>query len=168
MRDEGSSLAVIGYVLLGRDHLFAQTHLGADHRPRQRADLHQARPPAELDGAGADRGRPRPDGHGGGRPQERPSRADLLRFPDGAGGGDPDIVVDAWRIESASDNDELGLLSSAYQFGYRVALLATDAIILAVAEHTSWPLLLCAVRRPDGGRSGRDLPRKRAGARPTR
>jgi PAT family beta-lactamase induction signal transducer AmpG len=50
-----------------------------------------------------------------------------------------DIVVDAWRIESASDNDELGLLSSAYQFGYRVALLATDAIILAVAEHTSWP-----------------------------
>ncbi len=49
-----------------------------------------------------------------------------------------DIVVDAWRIESASDNDELGLLSSAYQFGYRVALLATDAIILAVAEHTSW------------------------------
>ncbi len=49
-----------------------------------------------------------------------------------------DIVVDAWRIESATDNDELGLLSSAYQFGYRVALLATDAIILAVAEHTNW------------------------------
>lgn len=49
-----------------------------------------------------------------------------------------DIVVDAWRIESAADNDELGLLSSAYQFGYRVALLATDAIILALAEHTSW------------------------------
>jgi MFS transporter, PAT family, beta-lactamase induction signal transducer AmpG len=50
-----------------------------------------------------------------------------------------DIVIDAWRIESASDNDELGLLSSAYQLGYRVALLATDAIILALAEHTSWP-----------------------------
>src|ERR1700730_6104060 len=26
-----------------------------------------------------------------------------------------DIVVDAWRIEAASDSDELGLLSSAYQ-----------------------------------------------------
>lgn len=51
-----------------------------------------------------------------------------------------DIVVDAWRIESAADNDELGLLSSAYQFGYRVALLATDALILALAEHTSWPI----------------------------
>jgi PAT family beta-lactamase induction signal transducer AmpG len=49
-----------------------------------------------------------------------------------------DIVIDAWRIESASNNDELGLLSSAYQFGYRMALLATDAIILVVAEHTSW------------------------------
>ena len=49
-----------------------------------------------------------------------------------------DIVIDAWRIESASDPDELGLLSSAYQLGYRVALLATDAVILVIAEHTSW------------------------------
>ena len=30
-----------------------------------------------------------------------------------------DIVVDAWRIEAASDSDELGLLSAAYQLGYR-------------------------------------------------
>jgi MFS transporter, PAT family, beta-lactamase induction signal transducer AmpG len=49
-----------------------------------------------------------------------------------------DIVIDAWRIESASDPDELGLLSSAYQLGYRMALLATDAVILVIAEHTSW------------------------------
>jgi PAT family beta-lactamase induction signal transducer AmpG len=49
-----------------------------------------------------------------------------------------DIVIDAWRIETASDPDELGLLSSAYQLGYRMALLATDAVILIVAEHTSW------------------------------
>ena len=49
-----------------------------------------------------------------------------------------DIVIDAWRIESAANNDELGLLSSAYQFGFRVALLATDAVILAVAEHFGW------------------------------
>jgi len=49
-----------------------------------------------------------------------------------------DIVIDAWRIESAKDADELGLLSSAYQFGYRVALLATDAIILVAAEHMGW------------------------------
>lgn len=49
-----------------------------------------------------------------------------------------DIVIDAWRIESAQDADELGLLSSAYQFGYRVALLATDALILIAAENMGW------------------------------
>lgn len=49
-----------------------------------------------------------------------------------------DIVIDAWRIESAATSNELGILSSAYQFGYRVALLATDALILILAEHTSW------------------------------
>src|SRR5580658_9870431 len=35
-----------------------------------------------------------------------------------------DIVIDAWRIESAESGEELGLLSSAYQFGYRIALIA--------------------------------------------
>src|SRR5436190_19732891 len=34
-----------------------------------------------------------------------------------------DIVVDAWRIEAAANSDELGLLSAAYQFGYRIAIL---------------------------------------------
>ena len=49
-----------------------------------------------------------------------------------------DIVVDAWRIESAEDGEELGLLSSAYQLGYRGALLATDALILALAARVGW------------------------------
>lgn len=51
-----------------------------------------------------------------------------------------DIVIDAWRIEIAEDGDELGLLSSAYQLGYRAALLATDALILIAAQHLSWPI----------------------------
>lgn len=51
-----------------------------------------------------------------------------------------DIVVDAWRIEAASDADELGLLSAAYQLGYRGALLVTDALILIVASHWGWPI----------------------------
>ena len=50
-----------------------------------------------------------------------------------------DIVVDAWRIEVAADGDELGLLSSAYQLGYRFALLLTEALILIVANHLGWP-----------------------------
>src|SRR4029077_7058946 len=49
-----------------------------------------------------------------------------------------DIVVDAWRIEAASDADELGLLSSAYQLGYRAAIIVTDALILISANHFGW------------------------------
>src|SRR3954447_5543309 len=49
-----------------------------------------------------------------------------------------DIVVDAWRIEAATNSDELGLLSAAYQFGYRVAVLVTEAAILIIANHFGW------------------------------
>jgi MFS transporter, PAT family, beta-lactamase induction signal transducer AmpG len=51
-----------------------------------------------------------------------------------------DIVVDAWRIEAASDSDELGLLSAAYQLGYRGALLVTDSLILISASRLGWPI----------------------------
>ena len=51
-----------------------------------------------------------------------------------------DIVIDAWRIESADDGDEQGLLASAYQFSYRLAILATDSLILIVAAAVGWRL----------------------------
>jgi len=51
-----------------------------------------------------------------------------------------DIVIDAWRIESSSDSDELGLLSAAYQLGYRAALIASEALILISANHLGWPV----------------------------
>jgi MFS transporter, PAT family, beta-lactamase induction signal transducer AmpG len=51
-----------------------------------------------------------------------------------------DIVIDAWRIEASSDSDELGLLSAAYQLGYRVAIIVTDALILISASHLGWRL----------------------------
>ena len=51
-----------------------------------------------------------------------------------------DIAVDAWRIEAAETSDELGLLSAAYQLGYRAALLATDSWILISANHLGWPI----------------------------
>ena len=50
-----------------------------------------------------------------------------------------DIVVDAWRIEAATDGDELGLLSSTYQLGYRLAIMVNDALILIIANHFGWP-----------------------------
>jgi PAT family beta-lactamase induction signal transducer AmpG len=49
-----------------------------------------------------------------------------------------DIVVDAWRIESADDGDEQGLLASAYQFSYRLAILAADSLILILAAAVGW------------------------------
>ena len=49
-----------------------------------------------------------------------------------------DIAVDAWRIETARDKDELGLLTSAYTMGYRTALLMSEAIILPIAQRIGW------------------------------
>jgi PAT family beta-lactamase induction signal transducer AmpG len=51
-----------------------------------------------------------------------------------------DIAIDAWRIEAASDSDEIGLMTSAAQVGYRVALLVTDALIIAMAARIGWSL----------------------------
>src|SRR2546425_3319613 len=51
-----------------------------------------------------------------------------------------DIVVDAWRIEVADNPDELGLLSSAYQLGYRAAIITTESLILIAAGHLGWPV----------------------------
>lgn len=49
-----------------------------------------------------------------------------------------DIAIDAWRIESARDADELGLLTSGYTFGYRTALLMSEAVILPIAQRIGW------------------------------
>ena len=51
-----------------------------------------------------------------------------------------DIVIDAWRIESAKDGKELAMLSTVYQMGYRGALLVTDALILILAARIGWGL----------------------------
>ncbi len=76
-----------------------------------------------------------------------------------------DIAVDAWRIEAASDSDELGLFTSAFQLGYRAALLVTDALILIFAQNLGWPIsyvlmavamgvgLFAAARMPEPSRN---------------
>ncbi|PYQ73950.1 MAG: MFS transporter [Acidobacteria bacterium] len=56
-----------------------------------------------------------------------------------------DIVVDAWRIEAANDSDELGLLSAAYQLGYRLAVLVSEALILIAANHLGWRISYAAM-----------------------
>jgi PAT family beta-lactamase induction signal transducer AmpG len=49
-----------------------------------------------------------------------------------------DIVVDAWRIETAENDEDLALLTSAYQLGYRFAILAGNALILFFATRLGW------------------------------
>lgn len=58
-----------------------------------------------------------------------------------------DIAISAWRIEIAKDPDELGLLTAAYTLGYRIALIATDSLLLVSAQHLGWPLsyTLCGI-----------------------
>lgn len=49
-----------------------------------------------------------------------------------------DIAIDAWRIEISRSDEELGLMSAAYQLGYRVALLITNAFIFNLEAFSSW------------------------------
>lgn len=56
-----------------------------------------------------------------------------------------DIAVDAWRIEAAEQPEEVGLLTSAAQLGYRVALLVADAAIIAAAARIGWQLSYAAM-----------------------
>jgi len=49
-----------------------------------------------------------------------------------------DIVVDAWRIESAEGDEDQALLTSAFQLGYRFAILAGNALILFFAAWLGW------------------------------
>ncbi|HEY8573502.1 AmpG family muropeptide MFS transporter [Phenylobacterium sp.] len=58
-----------------------------------------------------------------------------------------DIVIDAWRIERAESDEDLGLLTAAFQLGYRIAILATDAWILIAAAKLGWnnSYILCAL-----------------------
>ena len=51
-----------------------------------------------------------------------------------------DIAIDAWRIESSRSAEELGLMSAAYQLGYRIAILITQALIFNIAARTGWEI----------------------------
>jgi PAT family beta-lactamase induction signal transducer AmpG len=49
-----------------------------------------------------------------------------------------DIVIDAWRIESAESDEQQGLLTATSTLGYRGALLVTDSLILILAASVGW------------------------------
>ncbi|MGO1073801.1 AmpG family muropeptide MFS transporter [Lysobacter sp. CA199] len=49
-----------------------------------------------------------------------------------------DIVIDAWRIESAENAEQQSLLTASGLLGYRAALLVTDSLILILAARVGW------------------------------
>jgi PAT family beta-lactamase induction signal transducer AmpG len=50
-----------------------------------------------------------------------------------------DVVIDAWRIDVADEQAPVEILSSIYQFGYRIAALVGGALALILSERVSWP-----------------------------
>src|SRR5690554_3557756 len=66
-------------------------------------------------------------------------RVALLATLVGFAGATQDIVIDAWRIE-AVDESRYGAMAAAYQWGYRVAMIAAGAIPLFLAEAFNWNL----------------------------
>jgi len=54
-----------------------------------------------------------------------------------------DVAVDAWRIDVADEDTPVELLSSIYQFGYRIASIVGGALALVMAGRMSWPLVYC-------------------------
>ncbi len=50
-----------------------------------------------------------------------------------------DVVIDAWRIDVADEKTNVDLLSTIYQFGYRIAALIGGALALIFAARVSWP-----------------------------
>jgi MFS transporter, PAT family, beta-lactamase induction signal transducer AmpG len=52
-------------------------------------------------------------------------------------GATQDISIDAWRIESAPA-EEQGAMAATYQLGYRLAVIASGAGALYVAQFASW------------------------------
>ncbi|MEE9433498.1 MAG: MFS transporter [Sphingorhabdus sp.] len=52
-----------------------------------------------------------------------------------------DIVIDAWRVDVADKLATVEMLSTVYQFGYRIAALAGGALALFLADWFNWPLV---------------------------
>lgn len=52
-----------------------------------------------------------------------------------------DVVIDAWRIDVADERAPVEILSSIYQFGFRIAALIGGALALILSERVSWPMV---------------------------
>jgi MFS transporter, PAT family, beta-lactamase induction signal transducer AmpG len=55
-------------------------------------------------------------------------------------GATQDVAIDAWRIEIAREDEKLGVLTSTYQVGYRVAMFISGAVALFVVGLFAGPI----------------------------
>ncbi|MEO0033183.1 MAG: hypothetical protein RIS94_2941, partial [Pseudomonadota bacterium] len=77
-----------------------------------------------------------------------------------------DVAIDAWRIDVADEETPVELLSSIYQFGYRIASIVGGALALFLAARMPWAgvyllmagliglVALVTLRAPDTPRPG--------------
>ena len=65
-------------------------------------------------------------------------------------GATQDVVVDAYRIEIAPLEAQ-GALAATYTLGYRIALLASGALALVLADHVAWSLVYSCMAATVGG-----------------
>ena len=110
LRDDGHDAGGDRVPVVGRPRLFAEVPVGADHRSRRRAGVRPARPAPRLDDPQPD---PRRASAWSASRRDRPAapawrRSASSRSIVAFSSSTQDIVVDAWRIEAASDSDELG------------------------------------------------------------
>ena len=61
-----------------------------------------------------------------------------------------DVVIDAWRIDVADEKAPVEILSSIYQFGYRIAALIGGALALVLSERVPLADGLCDHGRVHG------------------
>lgn len=72
----------------------------------------------------------------------RTSLAMMALFATLAGffGATHDIILDAYRIEAADNEQELVVMTAAYQWGYRIAFILTGILPLMLSTRIGWPL----------------------------
>ena len=151
LRDAGHDARRDRLPLVGRPRLLAQVPVGADHRSRRRAAVRATWPAPRLDARQPDRGRARP-----GRQCRRSALSEGLAALGSARARRRVRLVHAGHRRGrvahrgGSDSDELGLLSAAYQLGYRAALLVTRRAHSDLGE----PFRLAALVHGDGGADG--------------
>ena len=55
-------------------------------------------------------------------------------------GATHDIILDAYRIELADDTAEMGIMTAAYQWGFRTAFIISGVVPLMLATRIGWPV----------------------------